>query len=246
MGSPREILDPDIPAVNEARRRRAVGLDRCGTVSLRDFDRGVVETLGAFVEDQRYWIDVPGIEPPPGKPGVLVTYSFPENEFKTFILPLVLIRREDISPANNRWHPGTQVYRVPSATSRPATVGSRSGYSEVEQAAQAAPFDITYTITVLAHYRGATDQRGQVQTVLEYILQRYTPYCNVILEDSVGDPRPYSAFVEAITVNDSHEDVASRTIGFGITLRVEGELNLQPPSTAKTVTHLPQIRLRQL
>jgi len=241
-----DFKDPDIPAVQEGRLRRAKGQDQSGTVELRDFDRGIVETLGAFIENQRYWLTIDGIDPPPGKPGVLVTFSFPEAEFKSYVLPLVLIRRDDISPANERWHPGNTVYRTPAAIGVPIVYGTQTGYSRMEEAQQAVPFDITYTISVLAHYRGAIGQRGQVHKVLQHILRTYPPYAAVTVQDSIGDPREYHVFTESTAVLDEHPEVAERVIGFGVTLRVEAELDLAEPRTYPTVTQSLTMNLKPL
>lgn len=247
----REIQDPaPTQAEQDARLERWRGQFRTGTVLLRDFDKGVVETLRASVRDelpapdnQRYWLDVSGVDAPPGMPGVPVTFSFPEAEFKSYTLPLVLIRRDDIAPAMSRWHPNHQTYRcpVPGAvsyrvpTTYPASVAGKTGWDRMEVGYQDIPYDLTYTISVLAHYRGADGQRGNVQAVLEHVLRIYQPQSLTHVVDSLGDPRSYFTWLEAISVLDSSTEVADRTIGFGVTIKIEAELSHTSPRVVQTV-----------
>jgi len=227
----------------EAFLRRVRGQDQVGTVGLRDFDQGLVETMGAFIEDQRYWLNIDGVDPPPGRPGVLVTFSFPESEFKSYVVPLVLIRRDDISPAMERWHPGTRTYQTPPRDALPVKLpeddtifSGMEGHDRREIGHQAMPFDISYTISCIAHYRGAIGQRGQVQAVFHHVLKIYGPYAAVTLYDSLGDPRQYHTFTEGTSVLDEHSEIADRIIGLAISMRVEAELDLYEPVTVRTVT----------
>lgn len=245
--------DPSTPAARAAYARRERGEDQPGIVTLRDFDQGVVETLGAHIIDQRYWLVMPNVEAPPGKPGVLVTFSFPESEFKSYVLPVIMIRRDDIAPANERWHSYHETYATPAKTSQRVklptdnTVHSgKAGYDRREIGLQAVPFDITYTISILSHYRGALGQRAQVQNVLHHVLRTYAPYSRVIVKDSLGDLRLYFAFMEGTSVLDDHPEISERVIGFGVTLRVEAELDLFDPQVVRTVTKPLTLTLKQL
>jgi hypothetical protein len=256
----RDIIDPANPAEQEARRARANGEERPGRVFLRDFDQGLVETMGACIipsapipDNQRYWLNVEGVDPPPGKPGIVVTFSFPEAEFKSMVLPMVLIRRDDISPANERWQSRHITYRTPAKGANKCVVpegnGALSGlqgFDQMEQGFQAIPYDITYTISILSHYRGAVGQRGAVQLIFEYLLTRFSPYSVVHVIDDEGDPRGYHAFMEATSVLDEHPTVGERIIGFGVTLRVEAELDHTTVEIVRTVTRPLTLNLKKL
>ncbi len=259
----REIVDPANAVEQEARRARANGEMRPGRVFLRDFDQGLVETMGACIipsapipDNQRYWLNVDGVDPPPGKPGIVVTFSFPEAEFKSMVLPLILIRRDDISPANERWQSRHITYRTPAKGANKITLGSQapgqtaleglSGFDRMEQGFQAIPYDITYTVSIMSHYRGAIGQRGAVQTIFEYLLTLYTPYSVTTVIDDEGDPRGYYTFMEATSVLDEHPTVGERIIGFGVTLRVEAELDHTTPEIVRTVTQPLTLNLKQL
>jgi hypothetical protein len=222
----------------------------------------MVETLGACVypdlsvpDNQRYWLKLDGIDPPPGKPGVLVTFSFPEAEFKSYVVPLVLFRRDDISPANERWHSvGHEGYRAPAPDANkvivpntaPASVAGKTGYDRVEVGLAPIPFDITYTISIFCHYRGAIGQRGQVNSILGHVLRIFPPYGKVYVKDDIGDYRGYYTFTESTSVLDEHPEVAERIIGFGVTVRVEAELDLSEPTIHRTVTQPLTVNLKQL
>ena len=65
-----------------ALRSRMEGRARTGTVTLRDFDKGVVETLGAKVTKSNYYVEVPGVLPPPGYPAVPVFFGYPEDIYE--------------------------------------------------------------------------------------------------------------------------------------------------------------------
>jgi hypothetical protein len=189
---------------------RTLGLYRTGTVGLRDFDQGVVETMGAMPAPPEtgglavYLLSIPGVTGAPGlpvtaskpsspapkyalgspvQPGtpppfgdtypVPVTFAFSENVLQRYRLPVVVVRRDDISPAMNRWQPGTLQYRTAAHGAAPVTISTPQGslhvygqkvrspdgkpihiYDRWESLEQATPFDITYTISIITRYRG--------------------------------------------------------------------------------------------
>lgn len=255
-----------LPVHPDAERERLIdrrfGAERPGRVTVRDFDQGMVETLGACIfeelpppENQRYFLNLDGIDPPPGRPGVLVTFSFPEAEFKGYVIPLILFRRDDIAPANERWHSvGHESYRTPAEGASnvvlpdtlPANLAGAKGVDRIEVGLAPIPFDFTYTISILTHYRGAPGQRGQVNRILQHVLRVFPPFGKVIVRDSIGDLRGYHTFTEATSVLDEHPEIAERIIGFGVTVRVEAELDLAEPTTHRTVTQPLTLNLKQL
>jgi len=231
-------------------------------VSLRDFDKGVVTTMGATLfynergEPRNYYLDVPGVRgrvSREGIPGVPIVFAFPEDIWEKYDFPLIVCRRDDITPTMNRWHPGSLQYRAPSATGNQTVVNTSPGrpesanvfgFSRMEQLQQAVPYDISYTISIFAHNRGGGT--NQANAILNAILRVYPPYCLVHLVDSVGDGRTYEAFQESISHLDDVPEVADRVVGFAVTLRVEGELDLLDPETMATVTALPTITTQQI
>lgn len=215
-----------------------MGGKRTGIVTLRDFDRGVVETLRAEVIKDNYWVRLPGVEPAPGQPGIPVTFAFPEDIYENFRLPCFVVSRDDMAPAMNRWHPGLYQYVAPAEGSSPlppAIPGGVTVFSKSEMAPQALPFDLQYTITVMTTGRGSPGARAQAETMLFHVLKIYPPYGAVYVKDSLGDQRTYSCFTDAVSMMDDVADVSDRTIGFAVTLRVEAECDFADPEIRPVV-----------
>jgi len=222
----------------DALRARVEGRARTGIVTIRDFDQGVVETLGAKVIGDRYFItELSDLDPAPGQPGVPVVFSHPEEVLQTHRLPVIEVRRDDINAAMHRWHPGMGTYRVPGFGTRPAgspyAGDTRMGWDHYEEAQQACPYDILYTINIQARQRA---YMAAANKVLAYVLRIYQPYSAVGVIDSVGDRRSYEAYLEGIAPLDNVPEVAERMIGFALSLRVEAELDINEPTLHKSVT----------
>lgn len=245
-----------------ALRERINGRAKTGVVGLRDFDAGIVTTLGATLEtvttpsgvqSRNYFLNIPlvkGRVGRPGLPGVPIIFAFPEDVFEKYDYPLISVRRDDITPTMNRWHPGNLQYRAPAGTAHQTVVNTNPGnpnapdvtyWDKVEQLQQASPYDITYTISIMARNRGGLGQTNQANAILAAVLKVYQPYSLVRVVDSIGDTRSYSVFQESISHLDEVSEVADRVIGFAVTLRVEAELDLLEPELHNTVTNLPSI-----
>lgn len=237
-------------------RDRQSGAQRTGTVSLRDFDEGVVETLGAVVRPDsegqpNYWLlalrGVPltelaaEVNTPPGMPGIPVTFAFPEDIYEHWRKPGVVVSRDDASPAMNRYHPGAMQYGAPAPNSRPVVVaGYGTGYSQRETLAQATPFDLSYTINIIT-----AGSRNNANRILDHVLRIYPPYAAVYVTDSIGDQRTYSAWMDGVSMLDELVDVSERTIGFAVTLRVEAEFDLADPEIRATVTGRAKLNMQR-
>jgi len=263
--------DPQIPLAG--RSERLAGTAPSGIVGLRNFDEGVATTLGAEIHEvdtgkgphSNFYISsgILPVEPAPGLPGVPIIFSHPEDVYARYRQPVLVIRRDDISPAMNRWHPGHKSFRAAAqgakvvavtfdASTRAETVVQ--GYDRYETKDTGVPFDIVYTISIYARHRGKGNlprsgaptgfvgaegsPRNQVNRILDYVLRVYAPYCQVIVQDSLGDDRKYSAYMEAVSHLDNVPDVTDRVLGFAVTLRVEGELDLSDPVVHRAATDL--------
>lgn len=244
-------------------RERSEGRARTGFVDLRAFDEGVVETLGATIdpEKENYFlqldpVETVGFDPPisspfskgtvdprPGLPGIPITFAYPEEIIEKYSIPVLWIERTSLDPAMQRWHPGMLQYRTAGRGALPARYAPEStsisidGFDRAEQIDQAAPFDITYSLNIVARNRGAGGRSQGANRLLRHVLGIYPPYCEVRLKDSIGDARTYEAFMEGVSPLDEVAEVASRMIGFSVSLRIEGELDLTEPVLRKTVTN---------
>lgn len=238
----------------QALRDRYLGDARNGEVHLRDFDQGVVETFGGVIVNtddpscewngNYFLLNVAGVKAPPGMPGVPVNFSFPEDTNDVFIYPSVVIVREDISPAMNRYQPGTIQYRVPSLGAIPTEGqwGGKTfqGFNRMAERRSAVPYDISYTVNVYAYRRGDTPGaiqgvKGNANALLEYVLRWYQPYTAIDVYDNLGDRRVYFATVDAASPLDDVANIAERTIGWSISMTVEAELDLTPETNSPTV-----------
>lgn len=222
---------------------------RTGQVFIEDFDRGVVQTLGAVVNcagDTYVIKDIPGVCPPPDAEGVPVYFAFSDETYDKKILPSFVIRRDSVSPAMSRWHLGSVSYTVPAKgatqlVARNPRTGDviATGYDSYEEQDQAVPFDILYTIQIRARFRNNLQVEGL--KMLRYAMRIYQPYTMVRVNDSLGEVRTYDAFMESPSAVDVRQDVAGREANWNLSLRVEAELDLNDPFAIKTLTSLPTI-----
>lgn len=227
--------------------------ERTGDIWITDFDRGVITTLGGCVNTigDMYVIDVPGVSPPPPTgetefEGVPVYFAFPDEVIDPKILPSFVVRRDDITPAMSRWHPGAQQYNVPTANANPVDINNprtgdliASGFDKYEDKSQAVPFDLMYTIQIRARYRN--NLKVEAMKMLHHTLKRYPPYSIVYVKDSNDEVRSYTAFMESPSALDTKPDVAGRETNFNVTLRVEAELDLKDPVVSTALASLPTI-----
>lgn len=235
---------------------RYLGNARNGTVTLRSFDEGVIRKMGAVVVrtartagfGANYFIqNVPNLSQPTDHPGVPVVFSIPDDVFEEYRLPVVVVQRQDIRPAMQRWHPGAWQYRVPALGASQFTFMGRTEATRTVLQFQAVPFDFTYVIRIIARNRGGAEQsspRNQANALFMHLIRIYQPYCAVYVEDSVGDIRSYHATAE-YGVEDEVLDVTARTIGFTIDLNIEGELDLNQEVEFPSVQQYPTVQVER-
>lgn len=239
-----------------ALRERAYGLANPGIVTIRDFHQGVVTTLGAkqlpwrgrdAPNNPHYFLTIPGIDVSSANlPGIPISYSYPEDIFEKYAIPLVMIRFDGFEPAMQRWHPGMETFRIPAPGANLVTVEGQSRFTRYIRQQQAPPYDFNYTVVIEARHRGIPGgQKNQALLILQYILSIYQPYTYIEVLDSVGDTRRYYAEASSITPEDEIFDVADRTIGFSFPLRVEGELDLRQPAEVISALQRPKRKVTQ-
>jgi len=212
---------------------------RTGTVFLEDFDTGLVTTFGAVLktiildgeEVQDYAVQIPNVTGPDEYDGLVpVIFQDPEDVFQTGYLPHIAVSRSSIAPAMQRWHPSGRAYQVAAKVAQTVTAqNGEIGPTLNEYKGFAIPYDITYDI----HMRGRL--RQQANNMLRYIGSYYWAYGNLYFIDNIGDERGYVAYQESIDNLDEVVEFSDRTIGFTISIRVEGELDFSDPRIAKTM-----------
>lgn len=236
-------------------RERYEGRAPNGTVALRAFDEGLVQTLGAekwFSQDSTdpstpcppegrdgtlfpgYFVTVEGVEPPPGYPAIPMLWSNPEDVFSKYMIPAFVVTRSQILPAMNRWHPGSTQFRSPAKTAQPVTVRGVQGFDAYTERQQAVPVDIYYTLAIECREREAA--RSVTNLMLLHALAKFPPFAYLALFDSVEDVRTYDVFMEGVSPLDENQDVTRRRLGFSLSIRVAGELDLTDEQTRRAVT----------
>lgn len=222
--------------MTEADRLRARREGRAvnGTVGLEHFDVGMAETLGATLRpnpdgDVEYYLSVPGVPYPPGHPGVPVYYESPEDAYGKWLKPCIFLVRESNAPALNRRMSGTMQYSAPAPGSQTRTLRGQQGVNQRVRRPQAMPVDLTYSLKVMA------DRRPFADALLQAILSRFPPDGMMALHDSLGDERTYDAFMEGFDPLDDIFDVGERTVGYNVTVRVEGEYDAYPETVVTTL-----------
>lgn len=225
-----------------------------GTVFVEDFDRGIVETLGAFLVDvqveggtrQQYVCNVAPVVGPPEFSGKVPVYFIVGNvPFVPKLLPAIVIRRTDITKAfeNGGQSWGIQYKRrAPGAGTVVVTLPDNtqiSGPTHNEILERSLPHNLTYDVQGKA--RGPSAQRD-ANALLRFLMRVYPPPGAVVqVKDSVGDTRGYDVISESTAWNTDVLDLTARDIGWTLTLVVHGELDLAEPYSERTVTALPSV-----
>lgn len=237
-----------LPSDRRAVLRRALGYERNGDVTVRNFDQGVIETLGATVRQKvsvgpGYYLDIPGVQAPPTFPGIPVVFTTPEDVFEVQKMPWITVARDDVATAIQRWHPGSVKYRAPRQGAIQSYVEGNTGFDGHEEQSMSEPVDFTYTITANTTRRTGLAVQG-MEKLWYYIRKVYKPYGLVIVKDSLGDSRTYNAFREAEYDATENAAAGDRVVSMGFSIRVEGELDIEDPFLTNAVRSRLTTRLR--
>jgi hypothetical protein len=213
-----------------------------GEVALRNFDQGVVDTLGASSgatppgESQTQacnQLTVPAY--PGGSTAVNVYFAQPDSIFRLKTYPFITINRDDITPALHRWMNVAQLEFRAGVSGTQTTVMGKSGFTNYLVKPQAQPYDFTYTISVFDKLETGA------QAILAKMLRAFPPVGKLSVFDSLGLNRTYEAYQEGSVANlQDLVDTVTRVRGYAITVRVEGELDLVDPYTTNAVSGFVQ------
>lgn len=207
-----------------------------GSVFVRNFDQGIIETLGAVVREDvltslgtrrtGYWIDEVFTAPT----AVPVIFNNPEQIFEKKIYPSYLITRNNIEPDLARWLSVAQIEYRAGVSGTDDVIDGVSGFSQVETKAQAWPTSLYYSVSCYARYE------HEAVPMLRRLMKVFKPYSKMSLLDSLGEVRDYTVFAQA-GASDIGEfvDVADRLKAYALDLRIEGELDLTDPVIVNTV-----------
>jgi len=216
---------------------------KTGNVEIGDYDRGVMRTLGVELQDPvignrpRLFLRVPGIEGTE-EDKVAVVFVNPEQVFSYYKVPMILVRRDGADPAMSRWYQQDE-YRIAGADSQVVTKTSSysgldlgKGWTYLESKQRAFPYDISYTIELVAR------KRLDVNKVLRKVLSVFPPYGNIVVLDDLGSARTYFAQQGGITEITEINDIVTRYPAYAVTLTVWGELDHNMPERRKTAENI--------
>lgn len=212
---------------------------RTGLVFLEDYDIGLARTIGGELIEieldgelvQTFGLRIEGVTGPDLYNGLIpIQMTDPEDAFTANLIPQIIISRGSVTPSMaSRWHPGGRAYQVPSAASSTVVADDgRRGPSQVEIKQHTLPFDISYDVHLRARLR------LQADTMLAFIGRILWAYGQIFLIDSEGEERGYYAFVDSYENLSEIADIADRLQGHTVSLRVEAELDFEPPAVAPT------------
>ncbi|NIQ77033.1 MAG: hypothetical protein GTN93_02815, partial [Anaerolineae bacterium] len=110
-------------------------------------------------------------------PGVPMGFAAGDERFLPFIYPMIVIRRESIIDAPQRWPSRALSYRAPAPGATPVTVNysptiTLEGWSKYQEKPAPHTYDISYMISVLA-----TDEKAEqhAQAMLKHVMRTFPP-----------------------------------------------------------------------
>jgi hypothetical protein len=237
-------------------------------LSIRDFDRGVVETLGGELVDleidgqtrQAYAVKVPNLYEYPDSEGftedlrplpayptgyVPIFFMHPEEVFQPFILPCIVVRRSDFTPNFSR-APYWNYCRVPAPDANPiyVEIGGKivQGWDKYITREGDRPYDIGYEVHTMA--RLMNDELRIFTQVLKITRDHWF---SVFVKNSTGESGSYRAGPVSISDQSELVDVSDRTLSHMIGFDVWAFLTLSDDVVSgpgDIVTAIPEITFR--
>jgi len=209
-----------------------------GYVTLRDFDNGVVFSLGGQlftrtidgVSRSDFVVELNDLQTRAIIPSHLDEFGdlFPVyfktkgmTAFNRYVLPCFVVKRNDLSPNFSRRSFFNIVEKIPGPDSTPVVIDGVSGYDKLVTKWQATPFDISYDLEIHAK----SEVMGQA--MLKYALARFGPLgFSVAVFDSETDKRLYDAGEVAVSDMSEIEDVVDEVSMYSVSFTIQGEIDL--------------------
>jgi hypothetical protein len=221
------------------------------TITLRAYDLGLFETLGA----ELYAYDVDGetrqvyarsfqgvVTNIPGLGGrVPYFFALPEDVYQAFVLPCVILRRTSLTPAFER-SPWYGYERAPDLAANPIVItkpdGSTvTGYDRYAEKVVSTPMNIGYDVQIMA--RTQNDFLNIFQALM--MIMR-PPFFTFGAIDSAGELRLYDAGAVAISEGSEITAIVDRTISSTVSFEVQGEIDFRAEdNTVPPLADLPNI-----
>lgn len=223
------------------------------TISLRAFDRGVFETLGAELHSHSvdgearstYARLVHGvttnIESMDGK--VPFFFATPEDVYQSFVLPCVLIRRTSFTPAFER-APWYGYIREPDVNANTFDITRPDGtviqgYDKYAIKDSSTPINIGYDVQIYSR-----TQYDYLMIFQALMMIMRPPFFTFGATDTGDCVRLYDAGPVSIADSSEISEVGDRTISSTISFEVQGEIDYRYENNSlPPVTELPNIEL---
>lgn len=205
-----------------------------GKVTKREFDRGVVLSLGAqsfsYVVDgvsrSSYVLNVPGMRPNLPNFGNLipVTIVFPDEVYQPKLIPCVIVRpSDDFELAFGRVPWFGWVGRKPAVTSSMKTLADgRVGYTAYENQWRALPLDFPYDVQYYAR-----DREDSTLLMMHLLGKFRPPLWGIKVVDSLTNVREYDAVELRMSGASELADIDDRKISMNFSFTVRGELDVE-------------------
>ena len=210
-----------------------------GTMFLRQYDQGLIETLGAelieVVKDgersRAYAIDLRGmrcIGPDIYGGKIPVMFGPPDPVMEPYLLPVVIVRRGDPVPDWVRWEPGGTAYKLPADGAKETSVSigtngdTASGYDKYETRKKEVPFNIPYDIEL------RSTKQWQKSVLLQHALKKLFPRSLFVI-DTAGNDRTYAFDLDSTASADDLADVSDRTLVQIVSITVFAGLDIREP-----------------
>lgn len=227
-----------------------------GTMFLRNYDQGLIETLGAELievirdgeRSRAYALDLRGmrcIGPDSYNGKIPVMFGTPDPTMEPYALPIVIVKRGDPVPDWVRWEPGGSAYKLPADGSAEVSVVTNtagdtvSGYDKYETRKKEVPFNIPYDIEL------RSKKQWQKATMLQHALKKLFPR-SLFVKDTAGNERTYAFDLEGTTNADDLADIADRTLTQVVSITVLAGLDIRDPLVWTAVQNQPELNLEVL
>jgi hypothetical protein len=221
------------------------------TITLRAFDLGLFETLGAELYDydvdgetrRVYAREIPGVVTNvPGLDGrVPYFFALPEDVYQAFVLPCVVLRRTSLTPAFER-APWYGYERAPDVTANPIVINLEDGstiigHDKYAEKVVSTPMNISYDVQIMA--RTQNDFLGIFQTLMMTMRPPFFPFGAI---DSAGELRLYDAGPVSISEASEITAIVDRTISTTVSFEVQGEIDFRGENnTVPPLSELPNV-----
>lgn len=200
-----------------------------GNVDLLDWDTAIVEGFGAQLDiiKKQYYLPLNIFDEVNDEKvdKVLVIFKRPEPTDANFVLPAIVVTRDNVAPAYNRLTSPTVQYRIPAPGATMVSAGGQIGWTEYETKPQEQPYDISYTIECWGRYR------QEAQTLLMMVMVAYPLQTGTVtVTDSEGVQRQYTVFQQGTADLTQISSMVDRIPGFSLSIKCEAELTLDRTS----------------